>query len=66
MLSHEMFQEQRMRDLERELETSASRARAGHRSDRRRTPAFVRTLIPAITHGLMGIPAPPRAAHGGC
>ena len=64
MLIHGFFQEQVIRDRAHELETLP----AGKRVDQARNsrvPSFVRTMIPAITHGLVGIPAPPRAV-GGC
>jgi hypothetical protein len=63
MLVHELFQEQVIHDRAQELET----LRAGKRADAThstRVPSFVRTIIPAITHGLAGIPGPPRTA--GC
>ena len=64
MLIHELFQEQVIRERTQELRPP--RDRKGADQDREaRVPSFMRTMIPALTHGLVGIPAPPRAA-GGC
>ncbi len=63
MLIHELFQEQVIRERTQELRTSRDRKADQDRDPR--APSFVRTMIPALTHGLVGIPAPPRAA-GGC
>ena len=62
---HELFQEQVIRERAQELEARADRVHAEQARDPR-VPSFVRTLIPALTHGLAGIPAPPRTAEGGC
>jgi hypothetical protein len=63
MLMHGLFQEQVLRERARDHVTPIRR-RAGDDHEPR-VPSLLRTMIPAFTHGLVGIPAPPRAA-GGC
>ena len=63
MLMHGLFQEQVLRERAQEhARPTGSHAREDHEP---RVPSLLRTMIPAFTHGLVGIPAPPRAA-GGC
>ena len=65
MLMHELFQEQVIEERRQELEARADRVHVERAGDPR-VPSFVRALIPALTHGLAGIPAPRRTAEGGC
>jgi hypothetical protein len=65
MLSHEMFQEQVLDDRRRELAQTAA-VPVARRARRGGKPSFVKTVIPAITHGLLRVPAPPDPVHGGC
>jgi hypothetical protein len=65
MLIHELHQEELLRERRAQIERLDAATRAGKRRDRT-SPGFVRTLVPALTHGLLGIPAPPRSARGGC
>ena len=64
MLIHELFHEQVIRERAQEFGTRRA-TRQVNEARSPRVPSFVRTMIPALTHGLVGIPAPPRAA-GGC
>lgn len=66
MLIHEALQEQLVRERKQRfaaLDASEPQPRPARQAS---TPSFVRSLVPAFTHGLFGIPAPPRAAGGGC
>jgi hypothetical protein len=61
---HAVFQERLVDERRRASVEAAARARdAGPRQG---GPALVRLVLPAMTHGLMRIPAPPRPAEGGC
>jgi hypothetical protein len=66
MLSHELFQEQALHDRQRELRRERPAGRTRGAAHHRRSPRFVETLLPAITHGLLRVPPPQRAVEGGC
>ena len=66
MVMHQIFREQMIRDRKREVEERAAVAARKPRARKTETVSFVHALIPALTHGLMRIPAPSRTAEGGC
>ncbi len=66
MLIHELLHEEMLherRESLRRLEATSPHPSAKSHST---FPRLVRTLVPAFTHGLFGLPAPPRAAGHGC
>ena len=66
MLIHELLYEEMLRERRESLERLD--ASSSHRAPKPQPsmPLFVRSLIPGLTHGLLGIPAPPRPAGNGC
>ncbi len=66
MLIHELHYEELLRERrDRLARLEADFPEPAPRTERS-LPLFVRSLVPALTHGLLGIPAPPRAAGNGC
>jgi hypothetical protein len=66
MLIHEVLQEQIVRDRKERVAAAGRADVSTGRGLPTGMPGFVRTIAPAFTHGLFGLPAPQRAARGGC